>query len=975
MEPVCQKSEGEIESSDLQYENEVSSKQVSHAEYRPSVGHVDEGMDNAWSRGGPLSPTLDIQTPNRNYRLGRESRAPAWASKDCIDAKPMKIGGLEVRRLPYKGSELFSSLKQAIEPKNSFLVGRESQSQALSPRRKYKSSNASHEEKFGADFESPTTRSRAAPSQNRALQADAAQVQEEDLYAKQGMLHSRNQPPFKFSAHQKVPQSEEEELYPVSTFMMNDGIAFPQQQGYAGNFFGYQNDVEAYRAALTRAMKESLSNSISSSQISFAKANNTQSHDIGADGNFAYQPNYSSHYFAGPHDHPHDRFQFHSNEQFPVNSYWSSSDRAHALPMDCNQFTWPPLASQNDMPLNSATTACTYKEHAYMQPPSHMPSCLRPHLCASTFGQHSPPMAHQHFQTQSHYLGHQHFQTQAQYLQHTTCGKGVRKLSQSGLHKLQLQREAGSISQFHSACLARKENCPPLPGPGAPPYVLCQGCDKILQVPANLYNDSAVQRIRCGACRRASKFCVVLHPHYQAILKKGITTGIPQRAYGSHSSNEHWLHSTAARMDGLSETSSLYDALQVPMLAKLDRSLGSSCVLGGRHDGVDMQMVTCVVSDDAEKVDALCHYRPPKTMLLEQGPCKSEWRYVNSYKPLSSSGTVHQDHPSSLPYTVCGSSPATRQWSHGLQKVETGVDFARQRAMLGEGKEVLKAPIFADDSIREPSDTRVRVSSGEIQGLTLECLQESSCDVSPLKDHMDSRNLQQGHGQGVSINGVCPASCSPDPGSSLYEHHTYGAGSDIVEWDCKSENKGKQAGGEPCVQDVNKGSNFLAGLLKKNIRELGRGGQGSKDNLKSAVMVNGQIIPHAAIKSAEKQAGTIRPGVYWYDYQAGFWGVVGGPCLGIIPPFIAEFNLLLAKDCAGGTTGVCVNGRELHQKDLDVLAGRGLPRTPGKSYMVDISGQVVDKASGQLLRSLGRLAPTVQRRGRGCGMFQPPTHS
>lgn len=53
-----------------------------------------------------------------------------------------------------------------------------------------------------------------------------------------------------------------------------------------------------------------------------------------------------------------------------------------------------------------------------------------------------------------------------------------------------------------------------------------------------------------------------------------------------------------------------------------------------------------------------------------------------------------------------------------------------------------------------------------------------------------------------------------------------------------------------------------------------------------------------------------------------------------------------------------VNGRELNEKDLDLLASRGLPTTRDKFYTVEISGSVVDDDSGKELKSLGKLAPT-----------------
>ncbi|KAE8682367.1 Detected protein of unknown function [Hibiscus syriacus] len=127
-------------------------------------------------------------------------------------------------------------------------------------------------------------------------------------------------------------------------------------------------------------------------------------------------------------------------------------------------------------------------------------------------------------------------------------------------------------------------------------------------------------------------------------------------------------------------------------------------------------------------------------------------------------------------------------------------------------------------------------------------------------------------------------------------------------------------------------------------------------------------VLHHAISA---KFGAIRPGHYWYDFRAGFWGVLGGPCLGIIHPCIEEFNYPMPGNCAGGTTGVFVNGRELHQKDLDLLASRGLPIDRDRFYIIEISGKVLDEDTGAELHSLGKLAPTVEKAKRGFGMKVP----
>lgn len=71
-----------------------------------------------------------------------------------------------------------------------------------------------------------------------------------------------------------------------------------------------------------------------------------------------------------------------------------------------------------------------------------------------------------------------------------------------------------------------------------------------------------------------------------------------------------------------------------------------------------------------------------------------------------------------------------------------------------------------------------------------------------------------------------------------------------------------------------------------------------------------------------------------------------------------EFGHALPRECAGGTTGVVVNGRELHRKDLERLKKRGLPEEPDSVYRIEITGNVFDWESGEFLMGLGKLAPS-----------------
>ncbi|KAL3815115.1 hypothetical protein ACJIZ3_016383 [Penstemon smallii] len=163
----------------------------------------------------------------------------------------------------------------------------------------------------------------------------------------------------------------------------------------------------------------------------------------------------------------------------------------------------------------------------------------------------------------------------------------------------------------------------------------------------------------------------------------------------------------------------------------------------------------------------------------------------------------------------------------------------------------------------------------------------------------------------------------------------------------------------------NKAKTFFAGFKDSN------GSNRVDEQEKANLTVNGHLIPDRLIKKAEKMAGTIHPGNYWYDFRAGFWGAVGGPCLGIVPPFIEEFNYPMPEHCGGGNTHVYVNGRELNLKDLNLLGSRGLPTDRDRSYIIEISGRVLDEDTGEELDSLGKLAPTVEKAKRGFGMRDP----
>ncbi|KAK1364253.1 Protein ENHANCED DISEASE RESISTANCE 4 [Heracleum sosnowskyi] len=279
-----------------------------------------------------------------------------------------------------------------------------------------------------------------------------------------------------------------------------------------------------------------------------------------------------------------------------------------------------------------------------------------------------------------------------------------------------------------------------------------------------------------------------------------------------------------------------------------------------------------------------------------------------------------------------------------------------------------------EDNKNTLSSTNIQSNSAE---LPTEAIPPRPPSGSPLKDHIDysNRYTLANQSENESKNDLSeqqmkmPAKVISRQNSGrdsaaateldISSNEYFNTGTSIESGDISREEDKTRA---------KKGSPFFPDIIRESFQD--RSGDSFEDEITN-VTVNGNPIPNRLVKKAEKFAGLIQPGEYWYDSRAGFWGVVGGPCLGIIPPSIEEFNFPMPKTCAGGDTGVFVNGRELHQKDLKLLGKRGLPTYTDRSYIIEISGRVLDEESGEELNSLGKLAPTVEKTKQGFGMRTP----
>ena len=102
------------------------------------------------------------------------------------------------------------------------------------------------------------------------------------------------------------------------------------------------------------------------------------------------------------------------------------------------------------------------------------------------------------------------------------------------------------------------------------------------------------------------------------------------------------------------------------------------------------------------------------------------------------------------------------------------------------------------------------------------------------------------------------------------------------------------------------------------------------------IVVNGTPLAAAQVAALEQRYRVrIRPGAYWYDRATGAWGVQGGPVAGVIAAGLA-LGGPLRSNASNGTSGIFINGRQLHALDVARLMTFMRP-LPGR-YWMDAAG-------------------------------------
>jgi hypothetical protein len=101
-----------------------------------------------------------------------------------------------------------------------------------------------------------------------------------------------------------------------------------------------------------------------------------------------------------------------------------------------------------------------------------------------------------------------------------------------------------------------------------------------------------------------------------------------------------------------------------------------------------------------------------------------------------------------------------------------------------------------------------------------------------------------------------------------------------------------------------------------------------------AVRINDVVISQAVLEAYGQRLRTrIPPGNYWYDQISGAWGIMGGPTLGFTLPGLQMGGLLKAH-ASHGDTGVFINGRQLHRRDVAGLQQMGVPVQRGRWWVL-----------------------------------------
>eukprot|EP00271_Cylindrocystis_brebissonii_P020261 TRINITY_DN6640_c0_g1_i1.p1 TRINITY_DN6640_c0_g1~~TRINITY_DN6640_c0_g1_i1.p1 ORF type:complete len:912 (-),score=185.23 TRINITY_DN6640_c0_g1_i1:872-3262(-) len=552
------------------------------------------------------------------------------------------------------------------------------------------------------------------------------------------------------------------------------------------------------------------------------------------------------------------------------------------------------------------------------------------------------------------------------------------------------------------------EEMPFLPQRGEPPVVECQSCGAALAVPPVLAPSRAgVQKLRCGNCLQISCY-LVPQENIPTSATTNPTTQLPSGPIGSSLPPHPPFHNEHARMgndaverwnagEGVNSGRQRDDDAEMspPMDENhYDDQQGQWCAMRSQpsgHAGIDS------VGGNHDSFESpLSYNQQPIGREAEWGGGETERSgNLQSAGPdfPPSSGIIQPKIVFDISHPVVGDAPP-------LPSVFSIPGDLQKKKAEEEASEKAGSDKKEKSEKKSKSKTLLRLFSGRMGGSSSKETKEAKVAKTDTPEKEDKSASTAGIvRRSISdiVDSTKTSSKAPSKWSFLQAASKSGGG--LVGGGIGEGGVGGSGGGGGGGVGGGKGASGTKltappALLVLQGKQKGKGvavvvkgiggnaaGVGGKaprerlatpeDTYERGVVVNGQAVADKLVEIAEERAGAISGGEYWYDAQAGFWGAMGGPCMGIIPANIGEFSSALAENASAGATNVWVNGRELHSKDLAVLVQRGLSNEPGVAYFIDGNGNVMDETTKTMLQGLGRLQPSLEHMGRGAGMRMP----
>ncbi|KAH7433934.1 hypothetical protein KP509_07G093700 [Ceratopteris richardii] len=491
---------------------------------------------------------------------------------------------------------------------------------------------------------------------------------------------------------------------------------------------------------------------------------------------------------------------------------------------------------------------------------------------------------------------------------------------------------------------------PPFPSSASPPYLICQHCQRLLHLPVqgskNVNMHGYVRKIKCTLCRGISYFSRRVPSSSNAALRGGHASALYAASQAQNAETQleavHSLNDVCESSDTPLERAECKYATE-------ERSDGLGFVLETENmceQGLDAG----IIESNAKQTSPVYGNKTLKTRLqVEQEKIVNDDISV----ALSSNDAIFKClYEQCRKGYECSSVPKLNPEFAGINSLQDWLHSLQQDCFF----DCPPTPVIGNDSVCGVASPFSDRRSGEAR-FTHEPPLHS------LFGYKSARDLLYRTFSSDDDTLRAPSDMNSSPSTSNASTNTFKPPEFTIQGESVPSSPPAQTQRDDIVSNTcnspESSASSLVKLLKEGFKEFG----------KHRIIVNGHPLCEAARKRAEVQAGKMRPGKYWYDSRAGFWGVVGGPCLGVIPPFIEELHHPMAVDCSNGDSQVFVNGRELHHKDLVILSERGLPELPGRAYIISFDGTVIDQVSGQELMHLGKLAPTVEKRGQGFGMY------